>query len=128
MASYGTRANLHTLFLQMADTAVRPRPNFSTFLRSDASAGGDAMTYYRRKQYLRKNRTALLQAKAGNLPDIQKPSQKKPVTLEVAGESVLPKVPLPLSQDLVTVELEEPTEEVLVYAHPIILVYVALYI
>ena len=98
----------------MADTAVRPRPHFSTFLRSDASAGGDAMTYHRRKQHLRKNRTALLQAKAGNLPNIQKPLQKKPETLEVKGESVLPKVPLPHGQDLDTVELEEPTEEVFV--------------
>ena len=98
----------------MADTALRPRPHFSTFLRSDASAGGDAMTYHRRKQYLRKNRTVLLQAKAGNLPYIQKLSQKKPATLEVKGESVLPKVPLPHDPDLATVELEEPTEEVFV--------------
>ena len=98
----------------MADTAVRPRPHFSTFLRSDASGGGDAMTYYRRKQHLRKNRTALLQAKAGNLPNIQKPLQKKPETLEVKGESVLPKVPLLHSQDIDTVEFEEPTEEVFV--------------
>lgn len=95
----------------MADTAVRPRPNFSTFLRSDASAGGDALTYYRRKQHLRKNKTALLQAKAGNLPNIQKPSppQKKPATLEVKGESVLPKVPLVHSPELATVEAEQPT-------------------
>ena len=95
----------------MADTAVRPRPNFSTFLRSDASAGGDALTYYRRKQHLRKNKTALLQAKAGNLPNIQKPSppQKKPATLEVKGESVLPKVPLVPSPELATVEAEQPT-------------------
>ena len=104
---------MHAPFLQMADTAVRPRPSFSTFLRSDASAGGDAMTYHRRKQYLRKNRTALLQAKAGNLPNIQKPLQKKPPTLEVKGESVLPKVTPVNSSDLAAVEVEELTEEVL---------------
>ena len=96
----------------MADTAVRPRPNFSTFLRSDASGGGDALTYYRRKQWLRKNKTALLQAKAGNLPDIQKPLQKKSATLEVKGESVLPKVPLIPRPDATTVELEEAIEEI----------------
>lgn len=100
----------------MADTAVRPRPNFSTLLRSDASAGGDALTYHRRKQYLRKNKTALLQAKAGNLPDIQKPSQKKPATLEVKGESILPRVPLEPGPDLAMVELEEPAEVVPVNA------------
>jgi len=93
----------------MADTAVRPRPTFSTFLRSDASAGGDALTYYRRKQYLRKNKTALLQAKAGNLPDIQKSA-----ILEVKGESVLPKVPLHTSPKL---EFETPDEEVLYNIH-----------
>ena len=70
------------------------------------------MTYYRRKQYLRKNRTALLQAKAGNLPDIQKPLQKKPAALEVKGESMFPKVPLTQSSNLAMVEVEEPTEEV----------------
>ena len=94
----------------MADTAVRPRPNFSTFLRSDASAGGDAMTYHRRKQYLRKNRTALLQARAGNLPYVQKPLQKTSATLQVKGES---KVPLVNSPDLTAVEIEEFTKEVL---------------
>ena len=96
----------------MADTAVRPRPTFSTFLQSDASGGGDALTYYRRKQWLRKNKTALLQAKAGNLPSIQKPLQKKPATLEVKGESVLPKVPLMPSPDAATVEVEEIIEEI----------------
>lgn len=98
----------------MADTAVRPRPNFSTILRSDASGGGDALTYYRRKQWLRKNKTALLQAKAGNLPDIQKPLQKKPAALEVKGESVLPKVPLVASPNAATVKPEEDIEEILV--------------
>lgn len=82
----------------MADTALRPRPDFSTFLRSDASGGGDALTFYRRKQYLRKNKTALLQAKAGNLPSIHKPA-----SLEVKGESVLPNV-----TQHSPVELEEP--------------------
>lgn len=70
------------------------------------------MTYYRRKQWLRKNKTALLQAKAGNLPSIQKPLQKKPATLEVKGESVLPKVPLVPSPDAATVEMEEIIEEI----------------
>ncbi|XP_065897184.1 protein SPMIP7-like [Dysidea avara] len=90
----------------MAETAVHPRPHFSTFLQSDASAGGDALSYYRHKQYLRKNKTAILQARAGNLPTIQKPS----APLEVKGEQAIPKLS-PLTQKSPTsVKFEESAE------------------
>ena len=87
--------------IRMAETSVHPRPHFSTFLQSDASAGGDALSYYRHKQYLRKNKTAILQARAGNLPTIQKPSDFQ----EVKGESAIPKQS---SKSPTSVKFDEP--------------------
>jgi len=88
----------------MAETAVHPRPHFSTFLQSDASAGGDALSYYRHKQYLRKNKTAILQARAGNLPTIQKLS----APLEVKGKQAINKLSPSTQRSLTSVKFEEP--------------------
>jgi len=91
----------------MAETAVHPRPHFSTFLQSDASAGGDALSYYRHKQYLRKNKTAILQARAGNLPTIQKPS----APLEVNGKRAN-KLSPSTQKSPTSVKFEEPSATV----------------
>ena len=47
----------------MVETAVRPRPHFSTFLLSDANAGGDGLSFYEYKRLLRSQRVSLLQEK-----------------------------------------------------------------
>lgn len=47
----------------MVDTAVRPRPEFSTFLRSDVNAGGDGLSYFEYKRLLRSQKVARLQHK-----------------------------------------------------------------
>ena len=102
--------NIHSMYylwiiaimiFSMAETAVHPRPQFSTFLQSDASAGGDALSYYRHKQYLRKNKTAILQARAGNLPTTQKLS-------EVKGKQAINKLSPSTQRSLTSVKFEEP--------------------
>ncbi len=45
----------------MVDTAVRPRPDFSTFLVSDQNAGGDGLSFYNYKKIIRSQKVALLQ-------------------------------------------------------------------
>ena len=47
----------------MVDTAVRPRPEFSTFLFSDQNAGGDGLSFYNFKKMIRSQKVALLQQK-----------------------------------------------------------------
>lgn len=47
----------------MVETAVRPRPQFSTFLLSDANAGGDGLSFHDYKRILRSRRVHLLQEK-----------------------------------------------------------------
>ena len=47
----------------MVETAVRPRPPFSTFLLSDANAGGDGLSFHEYKRLLRSQRVSLLQEK-----------------------------------------------------------------
>ncbi|XP_003383123.1 PREDICTED: uncharacterized protein LOC100640696 [Amphimedon queenslandica] len=47
----------------MVETAVRPRPHFSTFLLSDANAGGDGLSFHEYKRLLRSQRVSLLQEK-----------------------------------------------------------------
>ena len=45
----------------MVETSLRGRPSFSTFLQSDASVGGDGLTYYDYQRFLRSQKVALLQ-------------------------------------------------------------------
>ena len=47
----------------MVETALRPRPEFGTFLLSDNNAGGDGLTLYQYKKLLRSQKVALLQHK-----------------------------------------------------------------
>ena len=47
----------------MVDTAVRPRPEFRTFLQSDTNAKGDALSVYEYKRQLRAKKVAFLQEK-----------------------------------------------------------------
>ena len=47
----------------MAETAVRPRPGFSTFMRSDANYGGDGLAFHEHKRVLRAQKVARLQQK-----------------------------------------------------------------
>lgn len=47
----------------MVDTALRPRPAFSTFLLSDQNTGGDGLSYYNYKKLVRSQKVALLQQK-----------------------------------------------------------------
>ena len=62
----------------MVETAVRPRPHFSTFLLSDANAGGDGLSYYQYKKLLRSQKVVLLQQKqaTAHIPGY-KPAQKR---------------------------------------------------
>ena len=65
----------------MVETAVRPRPHFSTFLLSDANAGGDGLSYYQYKKLLRSQKVVLLQQKqaTSHVPGY-KPAQKRITT------------------------------------------------
>lgn len=65
----------------MVETAVRPRPHFSTFLLSDANAGGDGLSYYQYKKLLRSQKVVLLQQKqaTAHVPGY-KPAQKRITT------------------------------------------------
>ena len=67
--------------LKMVETAVRPRPHFSTFLLSDANAGGDGLSYYQYKKLLRSQKVVLLQQKqaTAHIPGY-KPPQKRITT------------------------------------------------
>ena len=47
----------------MVDTAVRPRPDFRTFLQSDTNTKGDALSVYEYKRQLRAKKVTLLQEK-----------------------------------------------------------------
>ena len=57
---YGSHGSEPHLFTQMADTTVRPRPAFSTFLKSDAE---DSLAFYQQKAFLRRTKTVSLQQK-----------------------------------------------------------------
>lgn len=63
----------------MVDTALRPRPEFGTFLHSDANAGGDGLSFYEYKRLLRSKKVALLQERRSNLYE---PGYKKPPAVE----------------------------------------------
>ena len=67
--------------LKMVETVVRPRPHFSTFLLSDANAGGDGLSYYQYKKLLRSQKVVLLQQKqaTARVPGY-KPAQKRITT------------------------------------------------
>ena len=69
----------------MVDTALRPRPNFATFLRSDANKGGDALTYYDFQRALRSQKVAILQQKrwSSYQPGYKKLPAEFPITRKV---------------------------------------------
>ena len=51
----------------MVETSLRPRPEFSTFLQSDANREGDGLSYYDYKRVLRYNKVAILQQRKAKL-------------------------------------------------------------
>jgi hypothetical protein len=50
----------------MVETSLRGRPSLGTFLQSEASAGGDNLTYYDYQRFLRSQKVALLQERRAN--------------------------------------------------------------
>lgn len=63
----------------MAETSLHPRPEFSTFLQSDANRGGDGLSYHDYRRALRYNKVAMLQQKKArsHIPGYK----KRPVTM-----------------------------------------------
>lgn len=54
-------AHIFRATANMVDTAVRPRPGFYTFLRSDQNAGGDGLSFYNQKKLDRSQKVQILQ-------------------------------------------------------------------
>lgn len=109
----------------MAETSLRGRPSFSTFLRSDTNTGGDGLTYYDYQRFLRSQKVALLQERRAhaNVPGYKKviiPTSRKvfqlktksPVytTDDTASTSTRPRpANEPLKPDHVSTTRENPT-------------------
>ena len=59
----------------MVETALRPRPEFSTFFLSDQNAKGDGLCLYQHKKLLRAQKVVILQQKqlAARVPGCKPP-------------------------------------------------------
>ena len=86
----------------MVETSLRPRPAFTSFLRSDTSSGGDALSYYQYQRLLRSQKVALLQEKQRKsyIPGYKKPLQQDPkLVVPVASRQIFPYKSHPVTTD-----------------------------
>jgi len=70
----------------MAESTLHPRPNFATFLKSDANGPQDSLSYYEKQRVLRFQKVAVLQQKHENayVPGYKKRPATVPATTTLA--------------------------------------------